>query len=192
MNEKYVLHGTLWHEERYYMDIFEKDRKFMQLALEEAQKAAVLGEVPIGAVLVYEDEVIARAHNLRELTQNATTHAELLVIQEACNKIGSWRLENTTLYVTLEPCPMCAGAILQSRVPRVVYGARDLKAGCVDSLYHLLNDARFNHECEVTEGILAEECGQILTDFFRSLRERKKAEKIARKLAESKQPNTLE
>lgn len=174
------------------MDIFEKDRKFMQLALEEAQKAAVLGEVPIGAVLVYEDEVIARAHNLRELTQNATTHAELLVIQEACNKIGSWRLENTTLYVTLEPCPMCAGAILQSRVPRVVYGARDLKAGCVDSLYHLLNDARFNHECEVTEGILAEECGQILTNFFRSLRERKKAEKIARKLAESKQPNTLE
>ena len=162
------------------MDIFDADRLFMKQALEEAQKAALLGEVPIGAVLVYEGKIIARAHNLRETTQNATTHAELLVIQEACKKIGSWRLEDTTLYVTLEPCPMCAGAILQSRVPRVVYGARDQKAGCVDSLYHLLNDERFNHECDVTEGILAEECGQILTDFFKTLRDRKKAEKKAR------------
>ncbi|WP_339260800.1 tRNA adenosine(34) deaminase TadA [Lysinibacillus sp. FSL K6-3209] len=170
------------------MDIFEKDRIFMNQALEEAKKAALLGEVPIGAVLVYEGEIIARAYNLRETTQNATTHAELMVIQEACKKLGSWRLEQTTLYVTLEPCPMCAGAILQSRVPRVVYGARDIKAGCVDSLYHLLNDARFNHECDVTEGILAEECGQILTDFFRALRERKKAEKKARKMAESSEP----
>ena len=166
------------------MDIFEKDRKFMRLALEEAQKAEALGEVPIGAVLVYEDQIIARAHNSRELTQNATNHAELLVIQEACKKIGSWRLEKTTLYVTLEPCPMCAGAILQSRVPRVVYGARDLKAGCVDSLYRLLNDARFNHECDVTEGILSQECGQILTNFFRALRERKKQEKKARLLSQ--------
>lgn len=162
------------------MDIFEADRLFMKQALEEAQQAALLGEVPIGAVLVYEGKIIARAHNLRETTQNATTHAELLVIQEACKKIGSWRLEDTTLYVTLEPCPMCAGAILQSRVPRVVYGARDQKAGCVDSLYHLLNDERFNHECDVTEGILAEECGQILTDFFKALRDRKKAEKNSR------------
>lgn len=166
------------------MNVFEKDQVFMQLALEEAKKAANLGEVPIGAVLVYQDEVIARTHNLRETTQNAVTHAELMVIQEACEKIGSWRLENTTLYVTLEPCPMCAGAILQSRVPRVVYGARDIKAGCVDSLYRLLNDARFNHECEVVEGVLADECGEILTDFFQTLRERKKAEKKARKLAE--------
>jgi len=162
------------------VDIFDADRLFMKQELEEAQQAALLGEVPIGAVLVYEGKIIARAHNLRETTQNATTHAELLVIQEACKKIGSWRLEDTTLYVTLEPCPMCAGAILQSRVPRVVYGARDQKAGCVDSLYHLLNDERFNHECDVTEGILAEECGQILTDFFKALRDRKKAEKKAR------------
>lgn len=158
-----------------------KDHFYMQEALIEAGKAAALGEVPIGAVLVYKDEIIARAHNLRETTQNALTHAESMVIQEACKKIGSWRLEETTLYVTLEPCPMCAGAILQSRVPRVVYGARDIKAGCVDSLYRLLNDARFNHECIVTEGVLADECGQILTDFFRALRERKKAEKLARK-----------
>lgn len=159
------------------MDVFEKDRIYMREALLEAEKASLLGEVPIGAVITYKDEIIARAHNLRETTQNATTHAEILAIQEACEKIGSWRLEETTLYVTLEPCPMCAGAILQSRIPRVVYGARDTKAGCVDSLYRLLNDPRFNHECEVTEGILAEECGSILTRFFKHLRERKKNQK---------------
>lgn len=159
------------------MDVFKEDRTYMLEALIEAEKAAILGEVPIGAVIVYQNEIIARAHNLRETTQNATTHAELLAIQQACAKIGSWRLEDMTLYVTLEPCPMCAGAILQSRIPRVVYGARDVKAGCVDSLYRLLNDARFNHECEVTEGILADECGGILTRFFRNLREQKKNRK---------------
>lgn len=169
------------------MDVFEKDRLFMQEALIEAEKAAALGEVPIGAVIVYEDEIIARAHNLRETTQNALTHAESMAIQQACEKIGSWRLENTTLYVTLEPCPMCAGAILQSRIPRVVYGARDIKAGCVDSLYRLLNDARFNHECDVTEGVLEQQCGAILTDFFKALRERKKVEKLARKAALNEQ-----
>lgn len=162
------------------------DRYYMQEALEEAKKAAALGEVPIGAVIVYKNEIIARAHNLRETTQNALTHAESMAIQEACKKIGSWRLEETTLYVTLEPCPMCAGAILQSRIPRIVYGARDIKAGCVDSLYRLLNDARFNHECEVTEGILGDECGQILTDFFKALRERKKQEKLLRKQQQEK------
>lgn len=156
------------------MDIFEKDRRYMLEALVEAEKAATLGEVPIGAVIVYQDKIIARAHNLRETTQNATTHAELLAIQQACSRIGSWRLEDMTLYVTLEPCPMCAGAILQSRIPRLVYGARDMKAGSVDSLYRLLNDSRFNHECDVTEGILNEECGTILTLFFRNLREQKK------------------
>ena len=159
------------------MNVFKKDQTYMLEALVEAEKAAVLGEVPIGAVIVYQDEIIARAHNLRETTQNATTHAELLAIQQACAKVGSWRLEDMTLYVTLEPCPMCAGAILQSRIPRVVYGARDVKAGCVDSLYRLLNNARFNHECEVTEGILAEKCGGILTQFFRNLREQKKNRK---------------
>lgn len=160
---------------------------FMNEALKEAEKAYALGEVPIGAVIVYEGEIIGRAHNLRETTQNATTHAELMAIQQACDKIGSWRLEDTTLYVTLEPCPMCAGAILQSRVPNVIYGARDIKAGCVDSLYRLLNDSRFNHECHVTEGVLADECGSILTRFFQELRARKKAEKLARKLAEQQE-----
>ncbi|MDM5331745.1 tRNA adenosine(34) deaminase TadA [Ureibacillus composti] len=162
--------------------IFNKDQHFMQEAIIEAKKAASLGEVPIGAVIVYKDEIIARAHNLRETSQNAVTHAELMAIQHACEILGSWRLEETTLYVSLEPCPMCSGAILQSRVPRVVYGARDLKAGCVDSLYRLLNDSRFNHECEVIEGILAEECGQLLTDFFRAIRERKKEEKKRKQL----------
>ena len=153
------------------------DEYYMNLAIEEAKKAAKIGEVPIGAIIVHKNEIIARGYNLRETTQNATTHAELLAIQEACAKIGSWRLEETTLYVTLEPCPMCAGAILQSRIPRVVYGARDLKAGCVDSLYTLLNDNRFNHVCEVTEGVLAETCGNLLTTFFRELRMKKKNQK---------------
>lgn len=169
------------------METFEKYRYFMQEAIKEAKKAADLGEVPIGAIIVYRDEIIARAHNLRETSQNAVTHAELMAIQQACEVIGSWRLEETTLYVTLEPCPMCAGAILQSRVPHVVYGARDLKAGCVDSLYRLLNDSRFNHECDVTEGVLADECGQLLTDFFRAIRERKRAEKKTRKLLEQQE-----
>ncbi len=163
------------------MEQTDKDYQFMLVAIEEAKKAAKIGEVPIGAVIVYKDEIIARAHNLRETSQNAVTHAELMAIQDACQVIGSWRLEETTLYVTLEPCPMCAGAILQSRIPRVVYGARDPKAGCAHSLYELLSDSRFNHECEVKEGLLAEECGQMLTDFFRALRERKRAEKLAKK-----------
>lgn len=155
----------------------EQDQHYMQLAIEEAKKAEQLGEVPIGAIIVHDGQVIARAHNLREATQNAASHAELSAIQEANAAIGSWRLENTTLYVTLEPCPMCAGAILQSRIPRVVYGAKDPKGGCVHSLYELLNDARFNHEAEVTEGVLANECGELLTNFFRAIRERKKAAK---------------
>lgn len=169
------------------MDLQQKDLFFMAEAVKEAQKAAAIGEVPIGAIVVYNDEIIAKAHNLRETSQNAVTHAELMAIQQACEVIGSWRLEETTLYVTLEPCPMCAGAILQSRVPRVVYGARDSKAGCVDSLYHLLNDARFNHECDVTEGVLAEETGALLSDFFRELRARKKEEKRLRKLREAEE-----
>ena len=159
------------------MNGMEQDHYYMQMAIEEAEKAAAKGEVPIGAVIVHQGEVIARAHNLRETSQNAVTHAELLAIQEACQKLGSWRLEDTNLYVTLEPCPMCAGAILQSRIPRVIYGARDAKAGCVDSLYRLLNDDRFNHQCEVKENVLADECGGLLTQFFRAIRETKKKKK---------------
>ncbi len=157
------------------------DHYFMEMAIEEAKKAEALGEVPIGAIIVQHGTVIAKAHNLRETTQNAVTHAELMAIQDACKSFGSFRLEETTLYVTLEPCPMCAGAILQSRIPRVVYGARDPKAGCVDSLYHLLNDSRFNHECEVTEGVMGTECGQLLSSFFKELRAKKKAKRLADK-----------
>lgn len=163
------------------------DEYFMELALAEAQKAAAIGEVPIGAIIVHDNQVIGRAHNLRETSKNAVTHAELMAIQQSCEHMDNWRLENTTIYVTLEPCPMCAGAILQSRIPRVVYGARDIKAGCVHSLYNLLNDARFNHECEVTEGVLAQQCGAILTQFFQDLRARKKEEKRLRKLENSQE-----
>ncbi|MGM9924183.1 MAG: tRNA adenosine(34) deaminase TadA [Bacillus sp. (in: firmicutes)] len=158
-----------------------EDVKFMKLALEEAEKARDLREVPIGAVLVLEGEVVARAHNLRESEQSATAHAELRAIEEACNKLGTWRLEGATLYVTLEPCPMCSGAIILSRVKRVVYGAADPKAGCAGTFMNLLTDERFNHQCEVVKGVLEAECGGILTDFFKELRQRKKEVKLRKK-----------
>lgn len=153
------------------------DEFFMKLAIEEAKKAERLGEVPIGAVIVKNNEVIASGYNLRETTQNAVTHAELLAIQQACEETGGWRLEGTTLYVTLEPCPMCSGAILLSRVERVVYGAVDPKAGCAGTLMNLLEDDRFNHQCEVVPGVLGDECGRMLTQFFRNIRQRKKEQK---------------
>jgi len=149
----------------------------MKAALKEAEKAAEKLEVPIGAVLVLNGEIIARAHNLRETEQSAVAHAELMVIEQACKKLGTWRLEDATLYVTLEPCPMCSGAIILSRVKRVVYGASDPKGGCVGTFMNLLTDERFNHQSEVTAGVLAQECGNILSEFFRDLRKRKKAEK---------------
>ncbi|MFJ7851164.1 tRNA adenosine(34) deaminase TadA [Peribacillus sp. NPDC097206] len=151
------------------------DIYYMNVALGEAEKARQLNEVPIGAVIVIEDRIVARGHNLRETDQNAIAHAELLAINEACVELGSWRLEEATLYVTLEPCPMCAGAILQSRVKRVVFGAHDPKAGCAGTFMDLLQDQRFNHQCEVTSGVLEEECGGTLTAFFKQLRNRKKA-----------------
>lgn len=154
-----------------------REEQFMKEALKEAEKAAAIQEVPIGAVIVMDDEIIARAHNLRETSQNAITHAETLAIQEACEKLGTWRLEGAELYVTLEPCPMCSGAIILSRIEKVVYGAKDPKAGCAGTLMNLLEDDRFNHQCEVVPGVLSEECGGILSRFFKELRERKKIEK---------------
>lgn len=153
------------------------DEFYMLEAIAEAKRAGEKMEVPIGAVIVSDGEIIAKAHNLRETTQNATSHAELLAIEEACEKVGSWRLENATLYVTLEPCAMCSGAILLSRIDRVVFGAHDPKGGCVGTFMNLLKDERFNHQSEVVSGILAEECGRLLTDFFREIRERRKEEK---------------
>lgn len=153
----------------------------MELALKEAEKAAEIGEVPIGAVLVKDDEVIASAHNLRETEQRAVAHAELLAIDKACKETGAWRLEGTTLYVTLEPCAMCAGAIVLSRVNRVVYGAADPKGGCAGTLMNLLQETRFNHQCEVVPGIKEEACSEILSGFFKNLRNRKRKEKAVQK-----------
>ncbi|MED3898414.1 tRNA adenosine(34) deaminase TadA [Priestia aryabhattai] len=153
------------------------DEKYMRLAIDEALKAKDKLEVPIGAVIVQNDEVIAAAYNLRETEQRSVAHAELLAIDEACKKLGTWRLEDATLYVTLEPCPMCAGAIVLSRVKRVVFGAYDPKGGCAGTLLNLLEFEKFNHQAEVVDGMLEEECGSLLTTFFRELRQRKKAGK---------------
>ncbi len=154
-----------------------QDQQFMQSAIEQARLALEKKEVPIGAVIVKDGEIIAAAHNLRETNQNATAHAEVLAINEACEKLGTWRLEGATLYVTLEPCPMCAGALIMSRVDRVVYGARDPKGGCAGTFMNLLEDERFNHQCEVVSGVCEEACGSMLTSFFKDLRERKKRAK---------------
>lgn len=150
------------------------DEYYMKEAIKEAKKAEALAEVPIGAIVVIDGRIISRAYNLRESKQSAVAHAEILAIEQACQEMGSWRLENAVLYVTLEPCAMCSGAIILSRVKRVVYGAQDPKGGCAGTFMNLLQDNRFNHQSEVTSGVLEEECGQLLSDFFRELRERRK------------------
>jgi len=142
----------------------------MQMALEEAQAAFDEDEVPIGAVIVRGGQVIGRAHNQREQLRDPTAHAEMIAITQAAAALGSWRLEGCALYVTLEPCPMCAGAIVQARIPLVVYGAVDPKAGAVHSLYRLLDDPRLNHRAEVVSGVLGEACGQFLSRFFQKQR----------------------
>ena|SRR5687767_6552871 len=142
----------------------------MRRALEQARAALTEDEVPIGAVIVHEGRVIGAAHNQRETLRDPTAHAEMISITQAAAALGSWRLEGCTLYVTLEPCPMCAGAIVQARIDTVVYGAADPKAGAVESLYQLLADDRLNHRCDVVSGVLAEECGRLLSDFFQAKR----------------------
>jgi tRNA(adenine34) deaminase len=151
----------------------QEDKKWMIVAIEEAKKAAQIGEVPIGAVIVRDGQIIGRGFNRRETDNLATAHAEMLAIQDANHRLGGWRLSDCALYVTLEPCPMCAGAILQARIERVVYGASDPKAGCVKTLYQLLDDPRFNHRAEVVGGVLDKRCGEMLTQFFRELRGKK-------------------
>lgn len=145
-------------------------RYYMGIALEEAKKAFKLGEVPIGAVIVYKDEIIAQGHNLKETLQDPTAHAEIVVIRKAAQKLGSWRLDDCTLYVTLEPCPMCAGAIVQSRIATLVYGATDLKAGAVESIVNLVQHKLLNHQVNVYASIREDECKKILQDFFRTKR----------------------
>jgi tRNA(adenine34) deaminase len=144
--------------------------RWMRLALEEAKQAAAEDEVPVGAIVVAAGRVIASAHNQREQLADPTAHAEMIALTQAAAALGSWRLEGCTLYVTLEPCPMCAGAILQARVPVVVWGAPDPKAGAVESLYRLFEDPRLNHRVDHTGRVLADECGQILSAFFRGKR----------------------
>ncbi|MBO8127839.1 MAG: nucleoside deaminase [Peptococcaceae bacterium] len=139
-------------------------------ALKEARKAYTLGEVPVGAVVVRDDKIIARGHNLRETTKDAAAHAEMLAMRQAAGVLGDWRLEGVTVYITLEPCPMCAGALVQFRVPRLVFGAYDPKAGAAGTVVDLLRDERFNHQVEVIPGVLEEECRAILQQFFKELR----------------------
>lgn len=149
---------------------------YMQLALELAAEAASAGETPVGAVVTFEGRVVASGCNEREARRDPTAHAEMLVIARAAEVLDRWRLEGCTLYVTLEPCPMCAGAIVQARIPTLVYGADDPKAGAVRSLYQMVEDPRLNHRVEVIGGVLAEPCGAILTEFFRRRRLEKRQE----------------
>lgn len=146
------------------------DQSMMRLALEQAQRAAELGEVPIGAVVYRDNEVLSLAHNLRESQADPTAHAEILALKEAAAKLGTWRLDGCTIAVTLEPCPMCAGALINSRITRLVYGAPDPKMGCVDTLYELCTDTRFNHRLEVQSGVLQDECVAVLQAFFQARR----------------------
>ncbi|MGN0250852.1 MAG: tRNA adenosine(34) deaminase TadA [Oliverpabstia sp.] len=157
------------------------DEKYMKEAIRQAKKAYALMEVPIGCVIVYEGKIIARGYNRRNTDKNTLSHAEMNAIRKASRKLGDWRLEGCTMYITLEPCQMCAGAIVQARVSRVVIGSMNPKAGCAGSVLNLLEMEQFNHQVEVTRGVLEQECSEMLSGFFRELRELKKREKEMRK-----------
>ena len=150
------------------------EEKYMKEAIKQAKKAYAIDETPIGCVIVYEDKIIARGYNRRNTDKSTLAHAEITAIKKACKKLGDWRLEGCTLYVTLEPCPMCAGAIVQSRIDRVVVGSMNPKAGCAGSVLNILQTEGFNHQTELITGILREECSQLMTGFFKELRMRKK------------------
>lgn len=154
-----------------------QEEKFMKAAIHQARKAEKLEEVPIGCVIVYEGKIIARGYNRRNTDKNTLAHAELLAIKKASKKLGDWRLEGCTLYVTLEPCQMCAGAIVQARIDKVVIGSMNPKAGCAGSVLNLFQISAFNHQVELEKGVLEEECSTMLSSFFRNLREKKKQEK---------------
>ncbi len=156
------------------------DNSFMREALKLAQRAQELGEVPIGALLVYEGKIIGQGYNLRETSQDPTTHAEMIAIRQAAAHLGSWRLLDCTLYVTLEPCVMCMGAMILARIPRLVYGCRDPRVGAAGSIYNFSLDERFNHRVVTSEGVLAEECSALLSGFFQERRAEKKAERQQR------------
>lgn len=158
----------------------DRDVKYMKAAIAQARKAALLGEVPIGCVIVYKDRIIGRGYNRRNTDKSTLSHAEITAIRKASKKLGDWRLEECELYVTLEPCQMCAGAIVQARIPRVVMACMNPKAGCAGSILNVLNMPEFNHQVEVTRGVLEKECSELLTSFFKALRIRNKEEKLAR------------
>lgn len=151
-----------------------EEERYMKEAIRQARKAWKLQEVPIGCVIVKDNKIIARGYNRRNTDKNTLAHAELLAIRKASKAVGDWRLEECTMYITLEPCQMCAGAIVQARIPRVVIGSRNPKAGCAGSILNLLDVPQFNHQVELTEGVLEEECSAMLSDFFRELRNRRK------------------
>lgn len=151
------------------------DESFMKQAVKQAKKAYDKLETPIGCVIVHEDKIIARGYNKRNMKKNTLAHAEILAINKASKVLGDWRLEDCTMYVTLEPCPMCAGAIVQARIPRVVIGSMNPKAGCAGSVLNLLQQDGLNHQVEITKGVLVEECSGLMTSFFRELRKKKKA-----------------
>ncbi|HIZ40437.1 MAG TPA: tRNA adenosine(34) deaminase TadA [Candidatus Anaerobutyricum stercoris] len=156
---------------------YTEDEKFMKEAIRQAKKAEAIGDVPIGCVIVSDGRIIARGYNKRNRNKTVLAHAELLAMSKACKKAGDWRLEDCTMYITLEPCQMCAGAIVQARIPRVVIGSMNPKAGCGGSILNLLQMKEFNHQVEVTRGVLEEECSEMLSAFFRKLRQKKKEKK---------------
>lgn len=163
----------------------EQHEKYMKEALKQAKKAYALGEVPIGCVIVYQDKIIGRGYNRRNTDKNTLSHAEITAINKASKAIGDWRLEECTLYVTLEPCQMCSGAIVQARIPHVVIGCMNPKAGCAGSILNILQMPEFNHQVQITKGILEEACSEMLTTFFKELRIRNKLEKEARQKQET-------
>lgn len=156
---------------------YTEDERFMKEAIRQARKAEAIGDVPIGCVIVSDGKIIARGYNKRNKNKTVLAHAELLAMSKACKKAGDWRLEECTMYITLEPCQMCAGAIVQARIPRVVIGSMNPKAGCGGSILNLLQMEEFNHQVDVTRGVLEEECSRMLSDFFRNLRRKQKEAK---------------
>lgn len=154
------------------------DEKFMKEALKQAKRAYLLGEVPIGCVIVYQDKIIGRGYNKRNTNKTTLAHAEITAINKASKKMGDWRLEDCTIYITLEPCQMCSGAIVQARIKRAVIGTMNLKAGCAGSILNILQMDEFNHQVEITRGVLQNECAEIIQKFFKELRIRNKLEKL--------------
>lgn len=160
-----------------HIPMIDVQNKYMKEAIRQAKKAAAIEEVPIGCVIEYQGKIIARGYNRRNIQGSTLAHAEMIAIRKASKKLGDWRLEECTMYVTLEPCPMCAGAIVQARIPRVVIGAMNAKAGCAGSILNLLEERRFNHQAEVVRGVFQEDCENLMKDFFRELRRKKKERK---------------